>query len=637
MTPLGVNTPSLQSWHWSTVPGPYWAELTSSGDRYSRIPLQRSVQGAVASIWPDGTTLTTSWYYAGSVGYTPFNQVSTGVCPIPMTYNIYAAQSDPGPVPYGPSVAIEPWPWDTSTASWTHIPGTGVSRTNGSATVTATNGDTSFSAQVLAGDTYIFDGQLSTYYTVSSLDSTTPDTKLTLTTPFTGPTGTELRMFGPFNRPYRQSEYPGGGDTRILALAADPTTGIPSVLYEDYGLYATWNDTTSQWEWTAEGGMKWDLATGAQRPDGWTSTMAAGLPEMPFLVRYDEILSGAITHPLRGIIGTGLGCTNQAAWPGTHGVVGAVTLIDDSYVKWVEWTLGYLLMGSRLRLNAAWWAANQASFTSSYVRVICEAMVNYGIWITDQTGGSSLQIDAAPDDRWVQAQTLQLWTIPLSAFDLLDTVKPAVSYTVSPGPWTTGNPITLNVTCTETRNTNFNTNLLPSWSADAGNTWSQAGMSGLYNYGGRYLAILNSPSTYSLSFTWTPTTPGYYVLNLTGSNLTIAAIGLSNPYWLAPANLSLSVSETTRHMTTTQAGRWDNPATWGGAAPPTYGDYATVTYPVLIIGNTTIGDGTRSTVLTVSGAGSLTVIGATLTIRGTSSGSIAPVNSAGITASIQYE
>ena len=542
-----------------------------------------------------------------------------------MSYNIYASQSDAGPVPYTASVAMEPWPWNYSNPQATHIQGTGVSLGASSATVTATNGDTHFTSDVLPGDTYLFAPQQSTYYTVSSVTS---DTQLILTTEWTGSAATGQIMYGPFNRPPRESELPSG-ILRILALMADATTGMPITLYEDYGLYA--NYTSGTWTpaegWVAEGGVKFNLSTGAQRTDGWTSTMASGQPCMPFLIRYDELLTGNIAHPLRGEIGSGLGLTNNSVWPGTHSVGGGGS----------DYTLGYLPMGSRLRLNSGWWSANASSF-SPLMQVIGTCVVDYGFYVTDQTSGLVFGIDAAPDSRWVRSDVLTLWNIPVSAFELVDTVKPSLTFTASAGPWTTGNPITFTVTYSYSGNSNFNTNLLPSWSADGGTTWSQTGMSGLYSYEGRELLILSSPSTYSGTFTWTPSTAGYYMVNLTGANASIAAIsGLGNPYWIAPANLSISVSETTRHMTTTQAGRWDNPATWGGVAPPTYGDYATVTYPVLIVGPTTIGDGTGSTVLTISGSGAVTVIGATLTIRGLSTGSpLTAVNSAGVTAHINY-
>ena len=61
------------------------------------------------------------------------------------------------------------------------------------------------------------------------------------------------------------------------------------------------------------------MTTGAQRPDGWTSTTASGLPITPFLVTYDEAATNTIDHPLRMIIGTGESM-NRSVWPATHAV-----------------------------------------------------------------------------------------------------------------------------------------------------------------------------------------------------------------------------------------------------------------------------------------------------------------------------
>ena len=43
----------------------------------------------------------------------------------------------------------------------------------------------------------------------------------------------------------------------------------------------------------------WNLRSNRLRPAGWTSADAAGLPILPGLVTYSEVLSGKITHALR--------------------------------------------------------------------------------------------------------------------------------------------------------------------------------------------------------------------------------------------------------------------------------------------------------------------------------------------------
>jgi hypothetical protein len=52
--------------------------------------------------------------------------------------------------------------------------------------------------------------------------------------------------------------------------------------------------------WQAGSGAIFDvLGDDLQRPDGWTSSDAAGLPIFPGLVKYDEVASGEIKHALR--------------------------------------------------------------------------------------------------------------------------------------------------------------------------------------------------------------------------------------------------------------------------------------------------------------------------------------------------
>ena len=67
--------------------------------------------------------------------------------------------------------------------------------------------------------------------------------------------------------------------------------------------------------WDAGSGAVFDLRSNDLRPEGWTSADAAGLPIFPGLVRYDEVMAGAIHHALRFTVDQ-----SQAAYihPATH-------------------------------------------------------------------------------------------------------------------------------------------------------------------------------------------------------------------------------------------------------------------------------------------------------------------------------
>jgi hypothetical protein len=80
------------------------------------------------------------------------------------------------------------------------------------------------------------------------------------------------------------------GDRHVLIVDRDNWK-----LYELYDAHPKHGGT----RWTAGSGAVFDLTTGKNRPAGWTSADAAGLPIFPGLVRYDEVSAGAITHALR--------------------------------------------------------------------------------------------------------------------------------------------------------------------------------------------------------------------------------------------------------------------------------------------------------------------------------------------------
>src|SRR5439155_5022686 len=67
--------------------------------------------------------------------------------------------------------------------------------------------------------------------------------------------------------------------------------------------------------WHAYSAAIFDLRSNLLRPDGWTSSDAAGLPVFPGLVRYDEVASGVIRHALRVTVPK---TRNTYVWPARH-------------------------------------------------------------------------------------------------------------------------------------------------------------------------------------------------------------------------------------------------------------------------------------------------------------------------------
>jgi hypothetical protein len=160
------------------------------------------------------------------------------------------------------------------------------------------------------------------------------------------------------------------GDRHVLVVDRDA-----GLLYE---LFAAYPDTTGA-NWQAGSGAIFDLNSNALRPAGWTSADAAGLPILPGLVRYDEVVEqGAIQHALRFTTSR----TRRAyVSPARHY---ASRLTDANLPP----------MGMRVRLRSSF---DIGPFPPS-VQVILTALKTYGMFVADN--GSDWYVSGAPDPRW---------------------------------------------------------------------------------------------------------------------------------------------------------------------------------------------------------------------------------------------
>ena len=131
--------------------------------------------------------------------------------------------------------------------------------------------------------------------------------------------------------------------------------------------------------WKAGSGAVFALDSDAQRPAGWTSADAAGLPIFPGLVRYDEVVDQhIIRHALRFTVQR----TRRAyIAPARHF---ASHSTDPSLPP----------MGMRVRLKASF---DISSYPSS-ARIILQALKTYGMILADN--GSDWFLSGAPDARW---------------------------------------------------------------------------------------------------------------------------------------------------------------------------------------------------------------------------------------------
>jgi hypothetical protein len=176
------------------------------------------------------------------------------------------------------------------------------------------------------------------------------------------------------------------------ALMVDPTTCRLYELYDAH--YRSGNRST------AGSGAIWNLTSNALRPAGWTSADAAGLPILPGLVNYDEVISGHIGHAIRMTAAT---TDNRYVWPARHRA-GAVT------------NSAYPPMGARFRLSASFHLPS--SRCARACQVVIQAMKTYGLILADN--GGNWFFGGTTDRRWTYTMVDQLKQIPARAFQAVN-------------------------------------------------------------------------------------------------------------------------------------------------------------------------------------------------------------------------
>lgn len=175
----------------------------------------------------------------------------------------------------------------------------------------------------------------------------------------------------PLNAPIEGgASAPRNSDRHVLVLDRDN--------WKLYELYNAFPDPTNK-RWRAAGGAIFDLSTNKLRPAGWTSSDAAGLPVLPGLVRYDEIVEqGELTHAVRFTV-----VRSRRAYvpPATHY---AARRTDPNLPP----------MGMRVRLKASY----DISGFPPVAQTILKGLKKYGMIVADN--GGDWFVTGAPDPRW---------------------------------------------------------------------------------------------------------------------------------------------------------------------------------------------------------------------------------------------
>lgn len=181
-------------------------------------------------------------------------------------------------------------------------------------------------------------------------------------------------------------------------------------------IWETWLTKRIGNAWEAANGAKFSLNSNAQRPPGWTSADAAGLPMFPALVRYDEVQRGMVEHAMRIVVKRS---RRAYIYPASHHASDPPT--DEADVP---------AMGQRLRLKASY--VEPANFTAQE-RAVVAGLKKYGAFVADN--GNFFSISITPDDRYPAGCFDRMRNILVSNFEVVQTTGP------NEGPRSPGAPV----------------------------------------------------------------------------------------------------------------------------------------------------------------------------------------------------
>ena len=173
--------------------------------------------------------------------------------------------------------------------------------------------------------------------------------------------------------------WPLDGRTLLAAQKAKEAGDqhVIVVVPVDRLLYEFYQGHKSEAAWECACAAVFDLKSNKLRPDGWTSSDAAGLPVFPAIIRYDEVARGMVGHAMRFTVRN----TRRAyVYPATHF---ASRKTDPNLPR----------MGERFRLRADF---DIAGF-SPHIQAIFKGLKKYGMFVADN--GDDWRLSVAPDQR----------------------------------------------------------------------------------------------------------------------------------------------------------------------------------------------------------------------------------------------
>ena len=243
-------------------------------------------------------------------------------------------------------------------------------------------------------------------------------------------------------------------------------------------IWETWLTRLTSSGWEASNGAKFDLKSNAQRPFGWTSADAAGLPMFPALVRYDECQRGMVEHAMRIVVRrTRLG----PIYPASHNA--SVGNLTDPNIP---------AMGQRVRLKASFVIPENWTI---YEKAVLRGLKKYGAMVADN--GNFFSISVTPDNRYPANAFSRLSSIAITNFEVVQTTG------ANEGP-RSPNPPTANAGLDKTATVNIPVQLEGAVMYAQTIQWSVYSGPGQVSFGNADSA--NTTATFS--------TPGNYVVML---------------------------------------------------------------------------------------------------------------------------
>ena len=178
------------------------------------------------------------------------------------------------------------------------------------------------------------------------------------------------------------------GDSDRHGIIVDPVNGA---------LYEFWQARLTNGGWECSQASVFNLKTNDLRPDGWTSSDAAGLPIFPAIVRYDDVERGIVNHAMRFTVKNS---RNAYIYPARHK---ASNKKDPNLPR----------MGERFRLRKDF----DVSKFSPHAQAVLRGLQKYGMFMADN--GGNWRLSVAPDSRIKGLDELR--RVKGSDFEVVDT------------------------------------------------------------------------------------------------------------------------------------------------------------------------------------------------------------------------